>query len=96
MLVEMPPVHYRGNLQCVVLRGEQWLDSSPYFTRRVKVFRGRKVHGEFDIKVEQVGFPYVIIYIFCASVRSTAFTVKHIVPYIKTINLSDFMNVLLH
>lgn len=26
-----------------------------YFEHRVKVFRGRKVHGEYDIKVEQVG-----------------------------------------
>ena len=26
-----------------------------WFFCRAKVFRGRKVHGEFDIKVEQVG-----------------------------------------
>lgn len=32
------------------------IDSLPCFTLRAKVFRGRKIHGEFDIKVEQVGF----------------------------------------
>uniref|UniRef100_A0A8C4IUQ7 Synapsin-1 n=1 Tax=Dicentrarchus labrax TaxID=13489 RepID=A0A8C4IUQ7_DICLA len=28
----------------------------------VKVFRGRKVHGEYDIKVEQVGFTHLLFY----------------------------------
>lgn len=41
-------------------------DWNPHFTHRVKVFRGRKVHGEFDIKVEQVGFTYVAVcFILC-------------------------------
>lgn len=35
------------------------MNSHPCLTLRGKVFRGRKVHGEFDIKVEQVGLAFV-------------------------------------
>lgn len=63
-------VPYRRNLNkwnsCFVSECEQHFDSSPLFARRVKVFRGRKVHGEFDIKVEQVGITcdYLLYFIY--------------------------------
>lgn len=57
-LERMSAVNYRRTFakwdSCFVSSCER-LDSNFLLTRRVKVFRGRKVHGEYDIKVEQVG-----------------------------------------
>lgn len=68
MLKEISAVSQRRYVQnqICVLPGtnNNWFS---YFTFRVKVFRGKKIHGEFDIKVEQVGFTYVTFsFILCS------------------------------
>lgn len=46
------------------------LNLTPCVTCRVKIFRGRKVHGEYDIKVEQVGFTDATICCVCVHLCS--------------------------
>lgn len=56
------------------------------FTCRVKVFRGRKVHGDFDIKVEQVGhyltlslsFKYLLLYLSLIKSRDSLEESSHV------------------
>lgn len=49
---------------------------------RVKVFKGKKVHGEFDIKVEQVGcsctFVFFIVSFPCIIILVTGFPIQAI------------------
>lgn len=57
-----------------------------HLTCRVKVFRGRKVHSEFDIKVEQVSDSRVHLLFPLRSVTMTIITGRYIWTEIIKIN----------
>lgn len=66
--MEMSAVSYRpnGNIRISSFLYKQ---QTSCFTFRVKIFKGRKVHGEYDVKVEQVGRTWTFQFL-CVTLHS--------------------------